>query len=168
MIRMSVTDGSGAVLQATAGLSRSARRPEPMLIGAAYRSWFQACWRRTTFASPSGRNERTLPFRRRASPWERRASLAMIEQPRPQQGMGRRLWVSIVLLFRSSGRVDPGSFSAALSTKKGRPGLAGHFRLAGRCQVFNTGSISSWGFGRAGFEREPFQRFDDNLCPTIF
>ena len=117
----------------------------------------------------SFRAKRTdLPFRRRASPWERRASLAMIEQPRPQQGMGRRLWVASYCCSVLPAESTQVLFSAALSTKKGRPGLAGHFRLAGRCQVFNTGSISSWGFGRAGFEREPFQRFDDNLCPTIF
>jgi hypothetical protein len=86
---------------------------------------------------------------------------------RDPAGDGRRLWdqahSSIPLLLLDSIQV---LFSGHPVDRLGRPGLAEavYFVSPAGAKVFNAGSIRwAWGLGRAGFEREAFQRFNENL-----
>jgi hypothetical protein len=165
--------GDRAVLQATARYRDGARRPENMLMGAAYQSWF------LTGAGDapkfSYRVERVdLPFFEgtglRAG--DELAEVVGYEwDNRDPKGDGRRLWdeehSAIPVLPLDSIQV---LFSGRPVDRLGRPGLAEavYFVSPAGAKVFNSGSIRwAWGLGRAGFEREPFKRFNENLVLNL-
>lgn len=161
--------GGRALLGATARYRDGARRPENMLMGAAYQSWFQA---------QAGDGPRfSYEVQRIDLPFFQGTGLRVGDElaevvgyewdNRDPAGDGRRLWdqahSSIPLLLLDSIQV---LFSGHPVDRLGRPGLAEavYFVSPAGAKVFNAGSIRwAWGLGRAGFEREAFQRFNENL-----
>lgn len=144
------------------------RRPEIMLTGAAYQSYF-------TYTDPLARYRYTVqdtnaPFFSGIG-YKIGDTLPEIvgyewDNTDPV-GDGRRLWLAgksaIPLLERQSINV---LFSAEPVDLNGKPGRAEavHFVSPAGAQVFTAGSIRwAWGLGKEGFEDEKFKTFNRSL-----
>ena len=145
-----------------------ARRPETMLMGSAYQSYFDDDDPKNRFPYKVARTD--LPFFE-GTGYTVGQSIGDVVgyewDNRDPVGDGRRLWDaeksripaidadSIKLLFTGS-PVDV----------DGKPGTAEavYFVSKAGAQVFNAGSIRwCWGLGLEGFESESFRRFNENL-----
>ena len=166
--RASKTD---AALLTTNNFRTDARRPETMLMGGAFQSWFDA-------ASPQRpayrvvRND--LPFFEGVG-WsigDVAADVIGYEwDNRDPLGDGHRLW--------QPGRsriaaIDPSGimvlFRGEAIDADGHPGVAEatYFRSHAGAQVFNAGSVRwIWGLGKDGFAQPAFKRFNENLVRSL-
>jgi hypothetical protein len=149
----------------------NARRPETMLMGGAFQSWFDAA----SSQRPAYRVVRNdLPFFDGVgwSVGDVAAEVVGYEwDNRDPLGDGRRLWEagrseiaaldpsSIVVLFRGEA-IDA----------DGNPGVAEAtwFRSPAGAQVFNAGSVRwVWGLGKDSFVQPSFKRFNENLVRAL-
>jgi hypothetical protein len=152
---------------ATARFRDAARRPETMLAGAAYQSYFD-------FASPNRVPYRVVDGRSRffaGTGLRRGDTLAGVvgyewDNTDPN-GDGRRLWVEgvsqIPVLPRE--RIEVLLNGEAVDVD-GQNGLAEavYFESPKGGKVFTAGSIRwSWGLGKPGFESDPFKKFNENV-----
>jgi len=145
-----------------------ARRPETMLAGAAFQSYFDDTDPANRFAYKVVRTD--LPFFEGTgyAVGQSIGDLVGYEwDNRDPEGDGRRLWDaeksrippieadSIKVLFTGS-PVD-------IDGKSGTAEAVYFISKAG-AQVFNAGSIWwGWGLGKEGYESEHFKRFNENL-----
>lgn len=160
-----------AVLLTTNLFRDEARRPESMLIGGAFQSWFPA----DSPQRPAYRVARTdLPFFSGVG-WKVGDIAAEVIgyewDNRDPQGDGRRLWDD-----QRSGiaALDPAAvmvlFRGELVDVDGRPGVAEatYYRSPAGGQVFNAGSVRwAWGLGREGYANPAFLRFNENLVRAL-
>ena len=158
-------------LLTTNNFRTGARRPETMLMGGAFQSWFDA-------ASPQRpayrvvRND--LPFFAGVgwSVGDVAAEVVGYEWDNTDPlGDGRRLW--------EAGRsriaaIDPSSiavlFRGEAIDADGRRGVAEAtwFRSPAGAHVFNAGSVRwIWGLGKEGFVQPRFRRFNENLVRAL-
>lgn len=146
-----------------------ARRPETMLMGSAYQSWFQ----------PQDDNGPRFPYRvaRTDLPFFENTGLKVGDifaevvgyewDNRDPSGDGLRLWDE----KQSKNTLLPKDLLKVLFTgspvdNDGKQGLAEavYFQAPSGAKVFNAGSIRwAWGLGKPGFERAPFKKFNENL-----
>jgi hypothetical protein len=154
----------------TARFRDNARRPETMLAGVAYQDWFPADAGPVTYYVESI----DAPFFEGTGyrPGDAAADVVGYEwDNRDPMEDGQRLWDKdrsriaavesdrIKVLFRGS--------ASGERTKSGRAEAVYFESLAG-ARVFSTGSIRwCWGLGKPGFERKPFQRFNENLVKSF-
>jgi hypothetical protein len=150
---------------------QSARRPETMLVGQAYQSWFDPGGP-ARFSFHVARTD--LPFFE-GTGWkvgDVAADVVGYEwDNRDPEGDGKRLWdqakshnaaippADIQVLFRGE-PVDV----------DGQKGLAEtiYWRSPAGAQVFASGSIRwSWGLGKEGFVQPAFRRFNENLVRAL-
>ena len=155
-------------LLATARFRDETRRPESMLMGTAFQSWF----------SPDGAGPRypyvvastNAPFFAGLD-WKAGDAIADVVgyewDNRDPDGDGHSLWdrerSRIGLLPRESVKV---LFRGEPIDAEGAKGLAEavYFRSPAGGKVFSAGSIRwAWGLGKPGFEREAFRQFNANL-----
>ena len=162
---------TGAGLLTTNTFRTGARRPETMLMGGAFQSWFDA-------ASPQRpayrvvRND--LPFFAGVG-WnvgDVAAEVIGYEwDNRDPLGDGRRLWQAgqseiaaidlstVTVLFRGEAIAADGKRGVAEAT---------WFRSAAGAQVFNAGSVRwVWGLGKEGFVQPRFRLFNENLVRAL-
>ena len=144
------------------------RRPETMLTGSAYQSWFpnedsslQFSYYVTSTDSPffAGTGLRAGDSIGNVVGYE--------WDNRDPDGDGKRLWSN------SSSRTPrlPADqikvlFTGRTTDFQGHPGLAEavYFETAAGAKVFNAGSIRwAWGLGKEGYVNKPFQKFNENL-----
>jgi hypothetical protein len=162
------TSATDPALLATTWFRERARRPESMLMGAAYQSWFQP-WengpRYSYFVESTD-----APFFAGVDYKVGDAAAEVVGYEwdnRDPDGDGKRLWDKdssrIALLPQDSIKV---LFRGEPVDEDGKPGRAEavYFRSAAGAKVFSSGSIRwAWGLGKPGFEREAFKRFNANL-----
>lgn len=162
-------DAKDPSLLVTAQFREGNRRPESMLMGVAYQSWF----------SPGGNPGHRYPYMV-AEPnhplfegtglvdGERAADVVGYEwDNRDPYGNGARLWDK----DRSHNQMLPMDkiqvlFRGYPVDVWGRRGLAEavYFESPAGAQVFSAGTIRwSWGLSRPGFVQAGFQRFNENL-----
>ena len=147
------------------------RRPESMLMGGAYQSWFEPAGAQR----PAFKVVRTdLPFFE-GTGWKVGDTAAAVVgyewDNRDPNGDSARLWdasrslnavvapESVSVLFRGDA-VDV----------EGQPGVAEatYFTSKAGAQVFNAGSVRwAWGLGKEGFVNRPFQIFNENLVRSL-
>jgi hypothetical protein len=155
-------------LLATTWFRQDARRPESMLMGVAYQSWFQP--------TPDGPHypyfvESTdAPFFAGLNYKVGDVAAEVVGYEwdnRDPEGDGKRLWDAedsrIASLQQDSIKV---LFRGEPVDADGKPGRAEavYFRSAAGAKVFSAGSIRwAWGLGKPGFERDVFKRFNANL-----
>jgi hypothetical protein len=158
-------------LIATSLFREGARRPETMLAGVAYQSWFDA-------GSPQRVAYRVAradhPFFEGTGwkPGDVAAEVVGYEwDNRDPEGDGQRLWDA----KRSVNAELPADALQVLFTGEptdadGDRGLAEavYFRSKAGAQVFSAGSIRwAWGLGKPGFVNLAFQRFNENLVRSL-
>ncbi len=148
-----------------------ARRPETMLMGAAYQNWFDPAG---PLQFPYAVARTDLPFFE-GTGWKVGDPIGDVVgyewDNRDPEGDGKRLWdkarsknaaiplADIRVLFRGE-PVDV----------DGHKGLAEsvYWRSAAGAQVFSAGSIRwSWGLGKDGFAQPAFQKFNENLVRAL-
>ena len=150
---------------------KDARRPETMLMGVAFQSWFDP-------AGPSRfpyRVARTdLPFFE-GTGWRAGDAAADVVgyewDNRDPLSDGQRLWDKA----RSRNALIPAGDIQVLFQGRpvdihGAPGLAEavYFRSRAGAQVFSAGSIRwAWGLGKEGFVQPAFQQFNENLVRAL-
>ena len=147
------------------------RRPETMLLGGAYQSWFEPGGAQR----PAFKVARTdLPFFA-GTGWKVGDTAADVVgyewDNRDPDGDGVRLWDAarslnpaiaadgVSVLFRGEA-VDA----------DGDPGLAEatYFTSKAGAKVFNAGTVRwAWGLGKEGFVNRPFQVFNENLVRSL-
>jgi hypothetical protein len=159
--------GEAALLLKTALFRDEARRPETMLAGVAYESYFPSY------------SEAKYPYRvvRTDLPFFEGTGYLIGDtigdvvgyewDNRDPERDGKRLWdlkkSKIPLLAAERLQV---LFEGAPVDLNGKPGIAEavHFTSPAGAKVFSTGSIRwAWGLGKPGFVQEPFRRFNENL-----
>jgi hypothetical protein len=158
-------------LLTTNNFRTDARRPETMLMGGAFQSWFDA-------ASPQqaayrvARND--LPFFE-GTGWavgDVAAEVVGYEwDNRDPAGDGARLWDSKRSRLAA---IDPNTitvlFRGEVIDADGKPGVAEatYFRSPAGGRVFNAGSVRwVWGLGKEGFAQPAFRRFNENLVRSL-
>lgn len=158
-------------LLVTTNFRDNARRPESMLLGGAFQSWFDAA----SGQRPSYRVARNdLPFFA-GTGWNVGDSAADVIgyewDNRDPAGDGQRLWDA--RRSRNS-PIDAGSikvlFRGEATDADGARGLAEatYFESPAGAKVFNAGTVRwSWGLGKPGFEQPAFQRFNENLVRLL-
>ncbi len=166
--RVSPTD---AALLVTDNFRTGARRPETMLIGGAFQSYFDAA----SSQRPSYRVARVdLPLFDGVG-WkvgDVAADVVGYEwDNRDPLGDGRRLWDAHA---SRDAALDPASVSVLFRGEAvdadGKPGVAEatYFRSPAGARVFNAGSIRwSWGLAKDGFVQPAFRRFNENLVRAL-
>ena len=149
----------------------NARRPETMLMGVAYQSWFDPAGQ-SQFGYQVARTD--LPFFE-GTGWKIGDIAAEVVgyewDNRDPEGDGRRLWDKA----RSHNAAIPLAdiqvlFAGHPVDVDGVKGLAEavYWRSAAGAQVFSAGSIRwSWGLGKDGFVQPAFQRFNENLVRAL-
>jgi hypothetical protein len=146
-----------------------ARRPETMLMGAAYQNYFnRATLPLITYPYVVARVD--FPFFAGVGyrVGESIGDLVGYEWDNTDpEGDGRRLWDAKKSQILA---IDPASlkvlFTGAPVDIDGRPGKAEavYFVSKAGAKVFNAGSIRwAWGLGKPGFEQEKFKAFNRNL-----
>ena len=158
-------------LVATSLFRAGARRPETMLTGGGFQSWFEP----TTAQRPAYRVARNdLPFFA-GTDWkvgDVAADVIGYEwDNRDPDGDGKRLWDPV----RShNAQLDEADISVLfhgdavdVDGKLGRA-EASYFRSKAGAQVFNAGTIRwAWGLGKPGFVNPAFLRFNENLVRVL-
>jgi len=160
--------GRAALLEATARYREGGRRPETMLLGVGYQSWFQGL--------PDGSPRYAYRVERADLPLFTDTGLKVGDELadvvgyewdcRDPEQDGRRLWregAAIAELPQDRIQV---LFSGNPLDRRGRVGIAEavYFESPAGARVFSAGSIRwAWGLGRAGFETPGFKRFNQNL-----
>lgn len=158
-------------LLVTARFRDDARRPELMLMGAAYQGWFDA----TGPQRPGYFVQRTdLPFFDGVgwSVGDLAAEVVGYEwDNRDPLGDGQRLYdparSHIALL--PADRIEV-LFRGEPIDANGQPGVAEavYFESPAGAKVFDAGAIRwAWGLGKEGFVRPAFQRFNENLIRAL-
>ncbi|HYM03972.1 MAG TPA: N,N-dimethylformamidase beta subunit family domain-containing protein [Stellaceae bacterium] len=161
------TDIDPALL-VTARFRDGARRPETMLMGVGFQSWFEPQGDLPRF--PYVVADTDLPFFEGTGyrSGDIAADVVGYEwDNRDPQGDGRRLWDE----QRSRNALLPAErvkvlFRGTPIDVDGKPGLAEavYFESPAGAKVFSAGSIRwAWGLGKPGFERADFKRFNANL-----
>jgi hypothetical protein len=166
-IRQRVADEREAMSLVTAMFREEARRPETMLMGVAYQSYFEA----DSDAKYQYFVARTdLPFFAETDYQEGEAIGDLVgyewDNTDPE-GDGKRLWdpekSQIPLLDPSLIKVAFKGTPVDLDGKQGTAEAAYFVSPAG-AKVFSTGSIRwAWGLGKPGFEQDKFKKFNRNL-----
>jgi hypothetical protein len=147
------------------------RRPETMLLGGAYQSWFEP----TSDQRPAFKVARTdLPFFQ-GTGWKVGDTAAEVIgyewDNRDPDGDGARLWNAA----RSSNAAISADgvsvlFTGAAVDADGDKGLAEatYFVSKAGAKVFNAGAVRwAWGLGKEGFVNTPFRRFNENLVRDL-
>jgi hypothetical protein len=144
-----------------------ARRPETMLMGIAYQSYFKA---ESDFKYPYFVNRTDLPFFEGVG-YQKGDVIGDVvgyewDNTDPD-GDGRRLWHPDKSQIPT---IDPQSikvvFTASPVDLDGKPGKAEavHFVSNAGAKVFSTGAIRwVWGLGKPGFEQDKFKKLNSNL-----
>lgn len=158
-------------LLVTSNFRDNARRPETMLMGGAYQSWFQP----TSDQRPGFTVATTdLPLFA-GTGWKIGDTAADVVgyewDNRDPEGDGKRLWDA----RRSHlAAIDPASikvlFRGHAIDADGKPGLAEStwFVSKAGARVFNAGSVRwAWGLGKPGFANPAFIRFNENLVRAL-
>jgi hypothetical protein len=166
-IRQRVADEREAMLLVTAMFRQEARRPETMLMGVAYQSWFDPG---TDAKYPYFVARTDLPFFTGTGYREGEAIGDIVgyewDNTDPE-GDGNRLWDA----ERSQiSALDLGLikvvFRGASVDFEGKQGTAEavYFVSAAGAKVFSTGSIRwAWGLRKPGFAQDKFKKFNRNL-----
>lgn len=156
---------------ATARFRDGARRPETMLLGGAYQSWFdpasdqKPAYRVATLDLP--------PFEGVGwSAGDLAAEVVGYEwDNRDPDGDGGRLHDPVRSL---NAAIDPAAvkvlFRGRAVDTAGKPGLAEavYYRSPAGARVFDAGAIRwSWGLGKPGFANPRFQQFNENLVAWL-
>jgi hypothetical protein len=166
-IRQRVADEREAMLLLTAMFRQEARRPETMLMGVAYQSWF---WSQSDAKYPYFVARTDLPFFTGTGYREGEAIGDIIGHEwdnTDPEGDGKRLWDAersqIPLL-------DPGLikvvFRGAPVDHEGKQGTAEavYFVSPAGAKVFSTGSCRwAWGLAKPQFAQDKFKKFNRNL-----
>ncbi len=145
-----------------------ARRPETMLMGSAFQSYFDDTDPKNRFPYKVARAD--LPFFEGTgyTVGQSIGDLVGYEwDNRDPEGDGRRLWDAAKSRIP---QIDADSikvlFTGSAIDIDGKPGTAEavYFVSKAGAQVFNAGSIRwCWGLGKEGYESEPFRRFHENM-----
>jgi hypothetical protein len=159
-------------LLVTARFRDGARRPESMLMGVAYQSWFQPQGDLPRFSYLAADTD--LPFFEGTGyrPGDVAADVVGYEwDNRDPDGDGRRLWDEQRShnSFLSAERVKV-LFRGAPIDADGEPGRAEaiYFESPAGAKVFSAGAVRwAWGLGKPGFERRDFKRFNKNLVLSL-
>jgi len=147
------------------------RRPESMLLGGAYQSWFEPA----SEQRPVFHVMRTdLPFFE-GTGWKTGDVAAPVVgyewDNRDPDGDGARLWAAGSSLNTAlSGDSISVLFRGEAVDADGEPGVAEstYFVSKAGAKVFNAGSVRwAWGLGKEGFVNAPFQRFNENLVRAL-
>ena len=148
-----------------------ARRPETMLLGGAYQSWFEPA----SDQRPDYRVARAdLPFFE-GTGWKAGDTAAPVVgyewDNRDPEGDGQRLWKAGTSRIAA---IDPSSiqvlFTGSATDVDGDKGLAEatYFQSPAGAKVFNAGSIRwAWGLGKEGFTNAAFRKFNENLVRML-
>lgn len=148
-----------------------ARRPETMLMGGAYQSWFEP----GSPQRPALRVARTdLPFFK-GTGWkvgDIAADVVGYEwDNRDPDGDGKRLWDARTSTIAA---IDPATirvlFHGAAVDDDGKPGLceSTYFVSPAGAKVFNAATVRwAWGLGKPGFASPAFARFNENLVRAL-
>jgi hypothetical protein len=166
-IRQRVDDEREAMLLVTAMFRQEARRPETMLMGVAYQSYFAA---NSDAKYPYFVARTDLPFFAGSGYREGEAIGGVVgyewDNTDPE-GDGKRLWDAeksqIPLLDPSLVKV---AFRGAPVDLNGKHGTAEavYFVSPAGAKVFSTGSMRwAWGLGKPEFAQEKFRKFNRNL-----
>ncbi|MBA3812575.1 MAG: hypothetical protein H0X27_13215 [Caulobacteraceae bacterium] len=164
-------DVGGSTLLVTGNFRSGARRPETMLMGGAFQSWFDPA----SDQRPAYRVVRIdLPLFA-GTGWKAGDVAAEVVgyewDNRDPLGDGRRLW--------DAGRsripvLDPARVSVLFRGEAidahGKPGVAEAtwFTSPAGAEVFDAGSVRwAWGLGKEGFVRPAFQKFNENLVRQL-
>jgi hypothetical protein len=160
-----------AALLVTDLFRQDARRPETMLMGVAYQSWFDPAG---PARFPYLVATTDLPFFE-GTGWKVGDPIGDVVgyewDNRDPDGDGRRLWDA----SRSRNAAVPAAaiqvlFQGQPVDVDGKPGLAEavYWRSKAGAQVFSAGSIRwAWGLGKEGFVQPAFQRFNENLVRAL-
>ncbi len=161
-----------ADLLATTKFRENGRRPETMLMGAAYQSWFQSD-RDANPRYPYRVETTNFPFFA-GTGLEVGDVLADVVgyewDCRDPAGDGGRLWTPASRIRELPMDAVHVLFSGRPVSHNGRQGIAEavYFKSHAGAQVFNAGSVRwAWGLGRTGFEREAFKKFNENLITAL-
>jgi hypothetical protein len=158
-------------LLVTSNFRDGARRPETMLIGGAYQSWFEP----DSPQRPSYRVAATeLPYFA-GTGWKVGDAAADVIgyewDNRDPAGDGARLWDKARSRIAA---IDPATvqvlFHGHAVDADGKPGLAEatYFISPAGAKVFNAGSVRwSWGLGKPDFANSAFARFNENLVRAL-
>jgi hypothetical protein len=155
----------------TSNFRQNARRPETMLLGGAYQSWFE----------PAGPQRPPYRVARTDHPWfagtgwkvgDVAADVVGYEwDNRDPDGDGKRLWEPqrsrIPALEANSVSV---LFRGEATDAEGKPGVAEatFYQSPAGAKVFNAGAIRwAWGLGKEGFVQPAFQKFNENLVRAL-
>jgi hypothetical protein len=166
-IRWRVEDEQEAMLLVTAMFRQEARRPETMLMGVAYQSWFES---KSDAKYPYFIACTDLPFFTGTGYREGEAIGEIVgyewDNTDPADD-GKRLWDAersqIPLLDR---RLIKVVFKGAPVDHEGKQGTAEavYFVSSAGAKVFSTGSIRwAWGLGKPRFVQDKFKKFNRNL-----
>jgi hypothetical protein len=145
-----------------------ARRPESMLMGVAYQSWFPPTEEGPRYTYYVASTDAPFFTGLDYKVGDAAADVVGYEwDNRDPDGDGQRLWdrerSHIASLPQESIKV---LFQGSPTDADGKPGRAEavYFRSPAGAKVFTAGSIRwAWGLGKSGFEREGFKRFNENL-----
>jgi hypothetical protein len=156
-----------ALLLKTSMFRDEARRPETMLAGVAYQSYFPS-YSQARYPYRVARTD--LPFfdGTGCAVGDVFADVVGYEwDNRDPNGDGKRLWdpVKSRIPLLPAERIQV-LFTGAPTDLNGQPGLAEavFFTSPSGAKVFSSGSIRwAWGFGKPSFEQPAFRRFHENL-----
>jgi len=155
-------------LLATTQFRQNARRPESMLVGVAYQSWFQPYENGPRFPYYVASTDASFFEGLEYKVGDPVADVVGYEWDNcDPDGDGKRLWDS----ERSHNAFLPADslqvlFRGEPVDANGRPGRAEavYFHSPAGAKVFSAGSIRwAWGLGKPGFEQDAFKRFNANL-----
>lgn len=155
----------------TSNFRTGARRPETMLMGGAYQSWFE----------PAGPQRPAYRVAAADHPWFAGTGLKAGDaiadvvgyewDNRDPAGDGKRLWEQGRSLIAPIPAADIRVLMHGEAVDAdGKPGVAEAtvFRSRAGATVFNAGSIRwSWGLGKEGFVRPAFQRFNETMISAL-
>jgi hypothetical protein len=166
-IRQRVADEREAMLLVTAMFREESRRPETMLMGVAYQSWF---WSQSDAKYPYFVVRTDLPFFTGTGYREGEAIGDLIGHEwdnTDPEGDGKRLWDAeksqITLLDSQLVKVV---FRGAPFDHEGKQGTAEavYFASPAGAKVFSTGSCRwAWGLAKPQFAQDKFKKFNRNL-----
>jgi hypothetical protein len=161
------TDQNNAILLVTERFRDEARRPETMLMGVAYQSYFEAT---SDSKYPYFVSRTDFPFFNGTGykPGDVIGDIVGYEWDNTDpDGDGKRLWDPERSCIEP---IDPASvkvlFVGSPVDLDGRPGKAEavYFVSKAGAKVFSTGSIRwAWGLGKPEFEQDKFKTFNRNL-----